>query len=62
MKVMNKVYIVISYFNEVDIYGGEIQKVFNKKSDADNYCKEIDSRLSGKDSYEGSKVEEYTVE
>lgn len=59
---MNKVYIVISYFNEVDLYGGEIQKIFNKKSDADDYCKEIDDKLLGKDNYEGSKVEEYTVE
>lgn len=59
---MNKVYIVISYFNEVDLYGGEIQKVFNKKSDADNYCKEIDGKLSGYESYEGSDVKEYTVE
>ena len=59
---MNKVYIVISYFNEVDLYGGEILKVFNKKSDADSYCKEIDSKLSGKESYEGSDVKEYTVE
>lgn len=59
---MNKVYIVISYFNEVDLYGGEILKVFNKKSDADDYCKEIDSKLSGKESYEGSDVKEYTIE
>lgn len=58
---MNKVYIVISYFNEVDLYGGEIQKIFNKKSDADDYCKEIDSKLSGKESYEGSDVKEYEV-
>lgn len=59
---MNKVYIVISYFNEVDLYGGEIQKVFNKKSDADDYRKEIDGKLSGKDSYEGSEVKEYVVD
>ena len=46
----------------MDLYGGEIQKVFNKKSDADDYRKEIDGKLSGKDSYEGSEVKEYVVD